>query len=157
MEDNNNIENNNVENNNLNPHVNNAMNEQEILDTFSDIIDGPEREYFKLAVGVDGKWYPSDACLKENIEDNNCGLAEINRLNIKSYTYKKDRNKTPQVGVIAQDLYQIFPNSVKEDENGNLMVRRDEMFFAMINSIKELSNEVKSLKAEIAEIKKSNR
>lgn len=132
---------------NINSHEN--ISEEKILEEFSDIIDGPEKEYFRLAIGVDGKWYPSDACLKDDIEDNNSGLKEINSLRVKSYTYKNDSARHKHVGVIAQELQQVFPNSVQKDSSGNLMINTEEIFFAMVNSIKELSAEINELKMKI--------
>lgn len=132
---------------NINSHEN--ISEEKILEEFSDIIDGPEKEYFRLAIGVDGKWYPSDACLKDDIEDNNTGLKEINSLRVKSYTYKNDSTRHKHVGVIAQELQQVFPNSVQKDSSGNLMINTEEIFFAMVNSIKELSAEINELKMKI--------
>jgi len=146
--------NNNISNNENSNDINLDKTEEQILDEFSDIIDGPDKEYFRLAVGVDNKWYPSDACLKENIEENMCGLKEINSLQVKSYTYKADKNSTIHVGVIAQELQKIFPNSVIRNKEGYLLINTEEMFFAMINAIKELSSEVDNLKSEIINLKK---
>ncbi len=42
------------------------------------------------------------------------------------------------VGVMAQDLEKVFPASVKRDSNGYLKIDKNEMFFTMINAIKEL-------------------
>ena len=49
------------------------------------------------------------------------------------------------MGVIAQDLRKIFPNSVTKDENGYLNIRWDEMFYASINAIKELDKKIIAL------------
>lgn len=93
----------------------------------------------------------SDKRLKENISNSTIGLNEINKIQVKNYNYKND--KTPRVGVIAQDLQKIFPNSVKKNEDGFLAVSKDEMFFAMINSIQELDKRIIELEKENKELK----
>ena len=84
-----------------------------------------------------------------------------------NYTFKKDAKKTPHVGVVAQDLQKIFPNAVKKGSDGFLTIRLEDMFYAVINAVKELdakiteiasqvknnSNEIKRLKKENAELK----
>ena len=87
----------------------------------------------------------SDRRLKNIGSRSLAGLAEISKLKVYSYNYKKDLKKLPQVGVIAQDLRKIFPNSVTKDENGYLNIRWDEMFYASINAIKELDKKIIAL------------
>ncbi len=103
---------------------------------------------------------PSDIRLKNIISDNLDGLSQIERLSVKNFTYKDDLVKTVHVGVIAQDLEKIFPNAVIAGEDGYLSIRTEDIFYAMVNSIKELSRKnteledtVNSLKEEIKAIK----
>ncbi len=70
------------------------------------------------------------------------GLDDLTKLRFYNYTYKSDKNLTPQVGVIAQDLKTIFPTSVTKDRDRHLKIRWDEMFYSAINSIKELHNKI---------------
>ena len=84
----------------------------------------------------------------------NAGLKEINALKIKNYTYKADKAQTPHVGVIAQELQQVFPNSVIEGSDGYLRIKKEEMFFAMVNAIKELDEQSIELKGEIPKVNK---
>ncbi|MCD7740201.1 MAG: tail fiber domain-containing protein, partial [Candidatus Gastranaerophilales bacterium] len=72
----------------------------------------------------------SDERLKNISGDNTAGLNEINALEVKNYTYKNDKEKTPHVGVIAQQLQKIFPNSVFEGEDGYLRIKTEEIFYA---------------------------
>jgi 5-bromo-4-chloroindolyl phosphate hydrolysis protein len=51
----------------------------------------------------------------------------------------------PQVGVIAQDLKRIFPDAVTKDDRGYYKIRRDEMFYSAINSVKELYEKISDL------------
>ena len=70
------------------------------------------------------------------------GLAELKKLDLFHYTYKKDKEKTPHVGVMAQDLQKVFPNAVKKGADGYLTIRWEDMFFALINAVKELDAKV---------------
>ncbi len=96
----------------------------------------------------------SDARLKNISGDSTAGLKEINALEVKNYTYKKDEKKTPHVGVIAQQLQKVFPNSVFEGEDGYLKIRTEEIFYAMVNSIKELFAQVQDLTAKVVGLDK---
>ena len=96
----------------------------------------------------------SDIRLKDVSGDNTAGLKEINALNVKNYTYKNDKEKTPHVGVIAQDLQKIFPNSVFAAQDGYLKIKTEEIFYAMVNSIKELCAQIQDLTAKITGLDK---
>lgn len=105
----------------------------------------------------------SDVRLKNISGDSTAGLAEINKIEVKNYTYKKDEKKTPHVGVIAQQLQKVFPNSVFKGEDGFLRIRTEEIFYAMVNSIKELcaklqdlAARITGLEAKVTELEKEN-
>ena len=87
----------------------------------------------------------SDRRLKYIGSKNNSGLEKILQLKVKDYIFKDDNTKTPQTGVIAQQLQKIFPNSVFSDEEGYLSIKLDEMFYAAINALKELDSKIVSL------------
>lgn len=91
----------------------------------------------------------SDAKLKNIIGKYKGGLKEIKQINSYNYTLKRDKNKTPMVGVIAQELKKIFPNSVYKSPDGYYAINRDEILYAMLNSIKELNNIIKALFSDI--------
>ena len=52
-----------------------------------------------------------------------------------------------QIGVIAQEIEAVCPGCVKTDDFGAKTVNTDELFWHMINAIKELSTKVKALEA----------
>ena len=61
---------------------------------------------------------------------------------------------------MAQDLQKVFPNAVKTGKDGYLKIRHEDMFYAMINAIKELDKKitdlvqvVKNNTSEIAKLK----
>ena len=84
----------------------------------------------------------SDRRLKNVGEKYTAGLAELKKLNFFHYTFKKDENKTPHVGVMAQDLQKVFPDAVTKGEDGYLQIRFEDMFYAVINAVKELDNKI---------------
>ncbi len=93
----------------------------------------------------------SDIRLKNVSGDNTAGLKEISQLKVKNFTYKNDKKKTPHVGVIAQDLQKVFPNSVFQDGLSKyLKISREEIFWACVNAIKELNEKVQDIVAKIA-------
>lgn len=85
----------------------------------------------------------SDIRLKNISGENKDGLAKIRKLKVYNYTFKNDKSNTPHIGVIAQDLQKIFPNAVTKDKDGYMMIRKEDMFYALINAVKELDLKVK--------------
>lgn len=105
----------------------------------------------------------SDRRLKNIGSQSLAGLKEISKLNVYNYIYKNDAKKLPQIGVIAQDLRKVFPNSVLKDQDGYLSIKWDEMFFASINAIKELDKKIVALvkrttvvESQIAQLENEN-
>ncbi len=96
----------------------------------------------------------SDRRLKNVGEEYVGGLEELSKLKFYNYTLKDDEKKTPQVGVIAQDLKKVLPNAVFKDSDGYLKVRRDHLFFASLNAIKTLFNRITELEKRNAELEK---
>lgn len=80
----------------------------------------------------------SDSRLKTIITEFRSGLNEIVKLKPYNYSFKKDKKRTPRVGVIAQDLQKIFPDAVFQGKDGFLSIRLEDMFYTIVNAIKEL-------------------
>ncbi len=95
----------------------------------------------------------SDRRLKYVGKEFTSGLDKIRELKVFNYTFKQDSTKEPRVGVIAQDLQKIFPDAVKKGAEGFLTIRMEDMFYAVINAIKELDTRVTALEKENAELK----
>ena len=110
-----------------------------------------------------GSYTVSDASLKENISSlsdnvsNEGGvLKNVLDINVVKYNYKdgvgddingirspKDTEKTLHFGVLAQELMDIYPNLVKESEDGTLAVNYVELMFSSSpskNSTKKWKN-----------------
>ncbi len=116
---------------------------------------GNDYAYFRYCGGEAnslGTALSSDRRLKYVGEENTSGLAKIRELKVLNYTYKKDKTKTPHVGVIAQDLQKIFPDAVTKGKDGFLKIRMEDMFYAVINAIKELDAKVTAQDKKIKEL-----
>ena len=89
------------------------------------------------------------------------GLEKIKQLKVYNYTFKDDKDKTPRVGVIAQDLKKVFPDAVAKGEDGFLRIRWEDIFYALVNAVKELdlriTTENTALKKRVAELEKQNK
>ena len=124
--------------------------DKNIYDSFPRL-GGVYQKYFDPPSGTDPL---SDRRLKNIGKAFVGGLEEIKKLEVFNYTFKADKSKTPRVGVIAQDLQKIFPNAVIKGEDGFLRIRIEDMFYALVNAVKELDNKIELLKNEdIAELK----
>jgi len=103
----------------------------------------------------------SDIKLKENIVDATPKLEKLLQVRIVNYNLKADLGyeSHKQIGVIAQELEQVFPGLVDEfpdrDEEGNNLgtttksVKMSVFVPMLIKAIQELKAEVDSLKAQI--------
>ena len=97
----------------------------------------------------------SDERLKTDISDSNIGLNDVLKLRPYNYVFKADNTKTPQVGVLAQDLIKIFPKSVFKGDDGFFRIRWDEMFYSVVNAIKELNAKIEKIASDISKLEKS--
>ena len=94
----------------------------------------------------------SDRRIKKNIADYSKGLTEINNVQVRTFEYRTkeelesgneelsfcDKTGT-QVGVIAQELKEIFPSDITEATNGSLQVTPNEINWALVKAVQELS------------------
>jgi hypothetical protein len=104
----------------------------------------------------------SDERLKKNIVDNNEGLDKINAIRVRNFEYRTAEEITEltssdvievsgtQLGVIAQELETVCPNSVKTESTGVKSVDTDRLFWHMLNAVKQLSAKNDALEARIA-------
>jgi hypothetical protein len=108
----------------------------------------------------------SDRRLKKNIVDNNEGIDVISQIRVRNFEYRLpeevDAELKPsdainragvQLGVIAQELQEVCPDCVKQESTGVLSVDSDNVFWHMVNAIKQLKSELDSVKAELATLK----
>ena len=81
----------------------------------------------------------SDINLKTNIEVIHNSIEKINKLSGITFNWKKDNR--PSVGVIAQDVEEIFPELVSE-VNGEKTVNYNGLIGLLIEAIKELNTKI---------------
>ena len=117
---------------------------------------------YRAKAGYDGAFefittHSSDRRLKYVGKENTSGLDKIRQLKVFNYTFKKDAKKEPHVGVIAQDLQKVFPNAVKKGADGFLTIRMEDMFYAVINAIKELDAKYQAQEKRINALEKENK
>ena len=105
----------------------------------------------------------SDERIKKNIVDNNIGLDAIEKIRVRNFEYRTKDEITDfdyadavvvekegvQLGVIAQEIKEILPDVVKQNTTGAYAVDPDNITWYLVNAVKELSAEVKSLKAQL--------
>ena len=77
------------------------------------------------------------------------GLEQIKKLKVFNYTFKADKDKAPRVGVMAQDLQKIFPDAVIKGEDGFLMIRMEDIFYALVNAVKELDSRLTAVAEQV--------
>jgi hypothetical protein len=92
----------------------------------------------------------SDQRLKKNIVDNTQGLDVISQIRVRNFEYRTAEEVTElpahtvikeegvQLGVIAQELREVLPNCVHEESTGVIAVDSDDIFWHMVNAIKDL-------------------
>ena len=84
----------------------------------------------------------SDINLKENLEVIQSPLQKLQ--NINGYTFNWKESGEEAVGVVAQEVEQIFPQLVNVGEDGNKRVNYDALVPVLIEAIKELNNKLDS-------------
>jgi hypothetical protein len=100
----------------------------------------------------------SDSRLKKDITDLNYGLAEVLKLRPVSYKLIADEEQKTKLGLIAQEVRQIIPEIVTEDNSKEkyLGMSYSELIPVLINAIQEHEKTIEKLKAEIVSIQQKN-
>ena len=95
----------------------------------------------------------SDSRVKKDIKKlNNC-LKKINTLNGYSFTREDFENDDRQLGLIAQEVEKVFPESVDTDEKNDLKsLSYDSLIAPLVESIKELTKLNSNLTKRIEEL-----
>ena len=91
--------------------------------------------------------FKSDSTLKDNVETIPNALEKIESLRGVHFTWK-DTNQA-QMGVIAQELEQVYPELVHETEEGVKMVEYSSLIGVLIEAVKDLNKQVKLQKVGV--------
>ena len=107
----------------------------------------------------------SDIRIKKNIKDNNIGLEKINKIKVRNFEYKLPEEITEvpthaaikkegvQLGVIAQEIQEVLPDTVVQTTHGVYSVNPDNITWYLVNAVQELSAQVTTLQQEINTLK----
>lgn len=94
----------------------------------------------------------SDRRLKENIVPSKHSLDDIRKINIYNFNMKGDNEKTPHIGVIAQEHKKIFPLAVvKHPDTKYYTVSAEWMNYTAVNAVKEIDKTVQQLQKSLKE------
>jgi hypothetical protein len=93
----------------------------------------------------------SDARLKSNIVSLGSTLSRLLLIDGKTYTMIKDGKQ--KIGVLAQDIREVFPELVTEDANEMLAVNYQGLVPVLINALKEQDAKMNEQQTEIDELK----
>ena len=90
----------------------------------------------------------SSLALKENIETYSPSLEKINK--IRPVRYNKKESNKKEVGLVAEELAEMFPELVEMDKDGNPAgVNYSRAVAVLLHGFKELYKEVKEIKEKI--------
>jgi len=103
----------------------------------------------------------SDKRLKNIVGTTHKGLADLMKIKIYDYTFKSDPNKTVLTGFMAQELYDIFPQSVSKPRDNNepaeknpWMVDYGSITPLIIKSVQEQQQMIDALKKQHENLQK---
>ena len=105
-------------------------------------------------LGVEPPPTGSDERWKKNIEPLTASLDKVMLLEGVSYDWKADEypemgfTKDRQIGFIAQDVEEVFPELVTTDSNGNKAVYYGQMVAVLLEAMKEQQEEISKLKKQ---------
>ena len=92
----------------------------------------------------------SDERLKDNIQPLGSTLNKLHQIEGKTYSFKKDEEHTPKIGVLAQEVQAVFPELVTEGGDGILSVNYQGLVPVLINAINEQEVKMSEQDAKIA-------
>ena len=95
----------------------------------------------------------SDARLKSNITSLGSTISKLLLIDGKSYEMKGKQ----KIGVLAQEIKEVFPELVSEDDNKILAVNYQGLVPVLINALKEQQSEIKRLKDQEKRIERLER
>jgi len=107
-----------------------------------------------------GGWSGSDLRWKTNIQALPDPLSKLLKLRAVEYDWKVKEfpqnhfSKARQIGIIAQEMEQEFPELVNTDKEGYKAIAYDKLAAVLLEAIKSQQREIEELRREVVEIKK---
>ncbi|MCH8838239.1 MAG: tail fiber domain-containing protein [Candidatus Marinimicrobia bacterium] len=111
--------------------------------------------YFEGRIYTHGVDEPSDIRLKRNISTLNSALLHVQKLRGVQFEWNRedypDRNFKPgkQYGFIAQEVEQVLPELVREDQDGYKAVDYQKMTVFLVEALKEQQKQIEELSAAV--------
>ena len=107
-----------------------------------------------VAAGDVVAYYTSDIRLKDNVEVIKGSLDKIDGIRGVEFDWNEEapgwaRERGHDIGVIAQEVQKVVPEIVVERKNGYLGVDYKRLVPLLIESVKELKQEVEDLKKKV--------
>lgn len=113
------------------------------------LLDGAGNTAFPGNLNIGGFLTESSSLkLKENVETSEGNLEKV--VNLRPVTYNKIGSQTTELGLIAEEVAEVYPEFVQYDENGEpIGVNYSRLTAALIGAVKELTNQVQELNKKI--------
>ena len=127
--------------------IGNGTNSSNKSDAFKVMFNGDTTVSNDLTVSGDVV-ISSDARLKSNIVSLGSTLPKLLQIDGKSYEMKGKQ----KIGVLAQEIKEVFPELVSEDDNEMLAVNYQGLVPVLINALKEQQSEIDELKEMVQEL-----
>ena len=116
---------------------------------------GSYKLYVAGSAKCTGVWEDSDVSMKKNIEPLITSLDKIIKLRGVTYQWKdKEKGEQKQLGLIAQEVEEVFPEVVRTDIDGYKAISYSNLVAPLIDSVKELKEENDALKAALIKSEK---
>lgn len=103
------------------------------------------------AFASNGTWVASDKRYKMNIKRIDGALGKVLKMNGKSYNYNREEfknlnfNEGTTLGFIAQELKEVLPEAVKEDNNGYYSINYEQVIPILVEAIKDQQGQIERL------------
>jgi hypothetical protein len=109
------------------------------------LLDGSGNTSFPGNLTVGGTITESSSIkLKENVETSEGNLEKV--VNLRPVTYNKIGSQTKELGLIAEEVAEVYPEFVQYDENGEPVgVNYSRLTAALIGAVKELTQRIETL------------
>lgn len=89
----------------------------------------------------------SDVRLKKDFEKISGALNKVKAL--AGYTYTRVDTEERHVGLVAQEVREVLPEAVKEDQDGKLSLAYGNMVALLVEAIKELDDKIESIRTKV--------
>jgi hypothetical protein len=104
-----------------------------------------------FTISAAGAFTSSDSRLKQNIEDISDALQKITQVEGKRYSFINDKQDRIHYGVIAQEIRNIFPSLVQENDQGYLSVNYMELIPVLIEALKVQQETINQLSTALSQ------